>query len=266
MRIRYALLLLAAAGVVVDDPARWQQGSILPHAGWDGVLPGDLVTPVFLFFLGAAIPLAGRASRVRTLFAIAALLCMAGLAINGLSRADLSTWRIPGVLQRAGIVLAAAVALNAVVGGDHRRRLAVFASVATGVTLAYWLVMAHVAAPGGAPGDLLQSDNLAAWVDRIVLGRHAWSEQWDPDGILSTLSSVSTILAGLAAGVLLTSQPGGTRRLLELAGAGAAAMFVAVVWSLMVPMNRTLWSSSFVVFGGGVAAVLLSALEWTPRR
>ena len=266
MRIRYALLLLAAAAVVVDDPARWQQGSVLAHAGWDGVLPGDLVTPVFLFFLGAAIPLAGRASRVRTLFAIAALLCTAGLAINGLSRANLSTWRIPGVLQRAGIVLAAAAALNATAGGDHRRRLAVFASAATGVTLAYWLVMAHVAAPGGAPGDLL---HVGQFRPRGSIASFSAVTRGANSGIPTGFSARSRPYRRSSRGSRrhpVTSQPRGTRRLLELAGAGAAAMFVAVMWTLMVPMNRTLWSGSFVVFSGGVAAVLVSALEWTPPR
>jgi predicted acyltransferase len=267
MRILYVLLLLAAAAVVVDNPARWHEGAgMLRHADWDGVLPADLVTAVFLFFLGAAIPLYRRTPRAPALFAIAALLCAAGLAINGLARANVPTWRIPGVLQRAGILLAVAAVAKALVTGDYRRRIAVFGSAAAAITIAYWLIMAHVAAPGGAPGDLLPSDNPAAWLDRLVLGRHAWSEHWDPDGILSTLSSVSTVLGGLAAGVLLTSGPRGTRRALELAGAGAAAIFTGVVWTPMVAMNRTLWSGSFVVFSGGVAAVLLALLEWTERR
>ena len=267
MRILYVLLLLAAAAVVIDDPARWQQGSgVLPHAQWDGVLPADLVTPLFVFFLGAAIPLCGRRLATSTCLIGAACVFTAGLAINGVSRADLSTWRIPGVLQRAAITLAAVAVSNAVVSGDSRRRISVHMSMAVCITVTYWLIMAHVAAPGGAPGDLVPSDNLAAWLDRALLGPHAWSEQWDPDGILSTLSSVSTALAGLAAGILLTSNSKRARQRLELAGVGAGAVFAGVVWTLMVPMNRTLWSGSFVVFSAGVAALLLAVLEWSERR
>lgn len=261
MRILYVLLLLAAAAVLIDDPARWQRGiGVLSHAEWDGVLPADLVTPIFVFFLGAAIPLSDRRLLASHLLTGAAVLFAAGLAINGLSRADLSTWRVPGVLQRGAIALAAVTVSNGIVSGDHRRRIAVFGSTAVCITVAHWLVMAHVAAPGGAAGDLLPSDNPAAWLDRVLLGAHAWSERWEPDGILSTLSSLSTALAGLAAGILLTSNRRGRRRALELAGIGTAAMFTGVVWTLMVPMNRTLWSGPFVVFSAGVAALLLAAL------
>ena len=238
---------------------------MLRHAEWDGVLPADLVTPVFVFFLGAAVPICRRRFAASTVLMSAAALLMVGLAINGLSGAELSTWRIPGVLQRAAIALALASVTNSLVSGDSRRRIAIFASIAVAITVIYWLVMAHVAAPGGAPGDLLPSDNLAASIDRILLGRHVWSAEWEPDGILSTVSSVSTALAGLAAGVLLTSGPTTTRRVLELAGAGAAVMFAGLVWTPMVAMNRTLWSGSFVVFSAGVAALLLAALAWSER-
>jgi len=269
MRLRWLLLVvlvLAIAAVMVDDPPRWEQGSwLLRHAEWDGVFPADLVTPVFLFFLGAAIPLYGSLRR-SALFLIAAALCAAGLAVNGLWRSDLATWRVTGVLQRAGVTLAIAAATNLGVAGEFRRRIAVLASAAAFLTLTYWLVMAHVGAPNGAPGDLLPSDNPAAWVDRIVLGRHAWSESWDPDGILSTLSSLSTVLFGLAAGTLLTSTPRGTRPRLQLAGAGAGAIVAGWLWTSMVPMNRSLWSGSFVVFSAGVAAILLSMVGWIQRR
>jgi predicted acyltransferase len=261
MRFLLLVLLLAAAAVIVDDPSRWQQGyGLLRHAEWDGVLAADLVTPVFLFFLGAAIPLGGRALRTPAFFAIAAALCAAGLALNGVWRSDPATWRITGVLQRAGVTLCIAAGANALVAGDYRRRVAALTSAAVFITVTYWLVMAHVAAPGGAPGDLLPSDNPAAWLDRIVLGRHAWSEQWDPDGILSTLSSASTVLAGLSAGILLTSDRRRLRPALELAGAGGAAMIAGLVWTLMVAMNRTLWSASFVVFSAGVGALLLAGV------
>jgi predicted acyltransferase len=266
MRFLVLVLLLAVAAVVVDDPSRWHQGyGWLRHADWDGVYAADFVTPVFLFVLGAAMASSAVARRTSARLIIAAGFCAAGLALNGLWRSEAAAWRVTGVLQRAGVTLAIAAAATARVTGDYRRRIAVLMSAAICITLTYWLVMAHVAAPNGAPGDLLPSDNPAAWLDRIVLGRHAWSEHWDPDGILSTLSSVSTVLMGFAAGILLTStRP--PRPALALAGTGIAAMIGGLVWTPMVPMNRTLWSGSFVVFSGGVAVVLLSLLEWTERR
>jgi predicted acyltransferase len=263
----FLLVLLAIASVIVDDPSRWATGyGMLRHAQWDGVLPADLVTPVFLFFLGAAIALRKRPFPLRGLLGIAATLCAAGLAINGVWRADLATWRFTGVLQRAGATLAITAVAHAAATGDCRRRIAILASTATLITLTYWLVMAHVPVPNGTPGDLSPAGNLAAWVDRTLLGPHAWNGHWDPDGILSTLSSVSTTLAGLVAGIALTSKPRGLRPVLQLVVAGAAAMIAGILWTFMVPLNRSLWSGSFVVFSGGVATILLAGWSWRERR
>jgi predicted acyltransferase len=263
----FLLVFLAIAAVIVDDPSRWARGyGMLRHSEWDGVLPADLIAPVFIFFLGAAISLSRRAVPARVLFAIAAALFAAGLAANGLWRADLATWRATGVLQRAGVTFAIAAAASASVRGDYRHRIAPLASLAALISLTYWLVMAHVPPPGGAPADLSPTGNLAAWVDRVVLGRHAWDEHWDPDGILSTLSSVSTVLAGLVSGIALKANPRGIRPILRLIAAGSGAMIAGILWTFMVPLNRSLWSASFAVFSAGVAAVLLGAWSWNERR
>lgn len=266
-RLHVFLLLLAIAAVIVDAPSGWASGwGVLRHAEWDGVLAADLVTPVFLFFLGAALSLSPRRMRTPALFGVAVTLCAAGLALNGLWRADLATWRFTGVLSRAGVTLAVAAAANAAATGDHRRRIALLASVAVLITLTYWLVMAHVAPPGGAAGDLAPAVNLAAWLDRVALGPHAWSGRWDPDGVLSTLSSISTVLAGLVAGIAITASARRTRATLQLIGAGGGAVVGGVLWTPMVPLNRSLWSASFVVFSAGVAAILLAAWCWRERR
>ena len=265
MPLVLACLLLAS--LIVDDPSRWARGyGIVRHAEWDGVLPADLVTPVLIFFLGAAIPLSRRPPRAGSLLAISAGLIAGGLAINGLWRPDLATWRVTGVLQRAGLALAAAALANRAAAGDHRRRIALLASTAAFITLTHWLVMAHVPPPGGAPGDLSPAGNLAAWIDRVTLGPHAWNAHWDPDGILSTLASVSTVLSGLAAGIALQSRPHGIRPALELFAAGAGAVIAGILWTVMVPLNRSLWSGSFVVSSAGVAAMLLGAWNWSERR
>ena len=96
----------------------------------------------------------------------------------------------------------------------------------------------------------------------MALGPHAWSGDWDPDGILSTASSISTVLAGLVAGIAIPSAPHRPRRILELTGAGAAAIVAGVLWTFMVPINRSLWSASFVVSSGGIAAILFGAWWW----
>jgi len=257
------LLLLAIASVVADEPSRWANRSgMLRHAEWDGVLPADLVTPLFLFFLGSAISLSERTLCLPALITIAVALCVAGLAVNGLSRPDLATWRVTGVLQRAGVTLAIVTAANVLATGDYRRRIALLASIAGLITLTYWLVMAHVPPPGGAAGDFSPGASLAAWLDRVTLGSHAWSADWDPDGVLSTAASISTVLAGLIAGIAITSTAHRTRTILELTGAGAGAIVIGILGTFMVPINRSLWSASFVVSSAGVAAILFGAWCW----
>ncbi len=260
------LLLLAIVAVIVDDPARWARYGLLGHAQWDGLLPADLLTPVFIFFLGVTVAASEPPLRLPAALAMATALCAAGIAVNGFARSDLGGWRLTGVLQRAGFTLAVAAIANAGATGDYRRRLALLGSAATLGTLTYWLVMAHVPPPHGVPGDLSPTGNLAAWVDWTILGRHAWNEHWDPDGILSTLSSVSTVLAGVVAGIVVTSDWRGTRTMLHLVGGGAGAIVAALFWSLMVPINRSLWSASFVVFSAGVALILVALMTWSRHR
>jgi predicted acyltransferase len=203
---------------------------------------------------------------VTALFTIAIGLVVAGVAVNGFWRADPATWRLTGVLQRAGVTLAIGATADTAATGDDRRRIALLGSIAGFLTLAHMLVMAHVPPPGGVAGDLSPAGNLAAWVDRAVLGAHAWSGRWDPDGILSTTASTSTVLVGMAAGIIVTSRWHGARTMVPLVGASAGVMILGIVATAMVPVNRSLWSASFVLLSAGVATIGLAALVWIERR
>jgi predicted acyltransferase len=263
------LVALAGAAVILDDPGHWTTGyGLLRHAEWEGADAADLLSPIFLFFLGASIPLLSERARWTAVVLRAALLIGIGLLVSGYPRFDLSTWRIPGVLQRAGLCYIAAAAAYRATSGDRRRRGAIMVSLATFLTLAYWLVMTHVPVPGGTADDLSPEGNLAAWADRVLLGGHVWSARWDPDGLLSTLSSLSTTMFGVVAGMCVTSDQRPARKAAQLAGAGVAGIAGGMLWTPMFPLNRTLWSSSFVIFSGGVASLLLAIWYWTasPRR
>jgi predicted acyltransferase len=263
--VHVIVLLLAAAAVVADDPARWATGrGLLRHAAWEGAGPADFVAPVFLFFLGAAVPLSRRTGRTGPLL-IAMVVCAAGLAVNAILGSDPEAWRVTGVLQRAGVTLAAATVATSLATGEPRRQVAILTSIGALITLAYWLVMAHVPPPGGVPGDLSPGGNLAAWGDRAVLGRHAWSASWDPDGVLSTVSSISTVLFGMSAAISASSKSGG-RGILQLVGSGAAAIVCGVLSTVAIPINRTLWSGSFVLVSTGVASILLAPVLWIQQR
>jgi predicted acyltransferase len=102
--------------------------------------------------------------------------------------------------------------------------------------------------------------NLGAAIDRAVFGRHVWvqSKAWDPEGILSTIPAVATTLLGAVAGLWLGAAASARRKALGMAGAGLAAALVGALWGLVFPVNKNLWTSSYVWFTGGVAAITLA--------
>ena len=252
------LIVLGAATLVVDYPGRWLEGyGPLRHASLDGWGAADLFAPIFIFFLGASIPMTGVKDR-RAILDRAALMLGAGIVASGFPRFDASLWRIPGVLQRAALCYVAAASIYRASSGDLRRRGAIVASSGTFLTLVYWLVMTHVPPPGGSAGDLSADRSLAAWIDWLLLRGHLASARWDPDGLLSSVSSISTVLFGTVAGMCFTSGLRPLQKILRLAGAGVAAIAGGLLWTPMFPLSRTLWSSSFVVFTGGIASVLLA--------
>lgn len=256
----------------MDYPGRWRTGyGPIRHTEWDGVALADLACPVLVFLLGAIIPLSRQhAATLGRILLRSALLIAVGLLISGYPRFDPMTWRFPGVLQRAGFCyLVAATALHST-SADRRRRGAILVSAATFLTLAYWLVIAHVQVPGGTAGDLSPEGTVAAWLDRVVFSTHLWNPRWDPDGLLSTISSVSTVLFGVAAGLCLDSDEKRARKAAQLAGAGAGGLVAGLWWSPILPLNRTLWSSSFMVLSAGVGSLVLAAwcvaADRAPRR
>jgi predicted acyltransferase len=252
--------------ILVNNPGSWSHVyAPLLHAEWHGWTPTDLIFPFFLFIVGVAMSLSleGRLERgeERTqLFAKvlkrSLIIVGLGLFLSGFPRFDLDIMRIPGVLQRIGAVYFAA----ALVVLYTARWVQV--AVAAALLLGYWAVMTLVPVPGFGSGDLSPDGSLAAYVDRMILGVHLWREMWDPEGILSTFPAVATTLCGVFTGRLLRS---GKPRL-EITGwmfvLGWAAILLGIVWGLVFPINKNLWTSSYVVFTAGAALHLLAICYW----
>jgi predicted acyltransferase len=259
--------ILAVVTLAGDYPGRWHAGyGPFGHAEWDGIRVFDLLCPVFLFLLGASVPLRqGVSSAVSIAWRVLAVIAI-GVGISGYPRFDLATWRFPGVLQRAGVGYLVGSTVFLATTGDSRRRGAIVVSAAAFLTLAYWLILVHVPVPGGTAGDLSPEGSLAKWIDQAVFGAHLWSLDWDPDGLPSTISSISTVLFGVAAGLCVDSSDPPRRKVAQLAGAGAGAIVAGLLWSAMIPINRTLWSSSFMVCSAGVSSVVLALWLWMVNR
>jgi predicted acyltransferase len=257
-----------AGMVLVNNPGTWS--SIywpLEHAEWNGWTPTDLVFPFFLFIVGVSITLAfgrrveeGGAKRDLYLKVIKRTLIIFGLGLflNGFPYFQLSTIRIPGVLQRIAVcyLIASLIFLTTKV----RTQLA----IALALLVVYWLLMTRVAAPGFAAGDLSKEGSLASFIDRMVFGAHVWRQAkvYDPEGLLSTIPAVSTTLFGVLTGHWLRSERTRIEKVVGLFVIGTICVVLGWAWNPFFPINKALWTSSYVLFTGGLALQLLALCYW----
>lgn len=259
-----------AAMLLVNNPGSWS--AVYPplrHAAWHGWTPTDLIFPFFLFIVGVSMALSleprleaePRARLLSRAGRRGAVLVLLGLLLTAFpfSDLDLSTLRIPGVLQRIGVCFFLAAA--AVIYLTHRAQVV----LATILLVGYWAAMRWIQVPGYGVGDLSPDGNLAAWIDRSVMGtRHLWrqSRTWDPEGLLSSLPAVATVLLGVFAGRWLRSERTLHERLVGLFVAGAALQLGGLAWSADFPINKNLWTSSYVLFTAGLALQALAVCLW----
>jgi predicted acyltransferase len=272
-----------ASMILVNDPGSWSHiYPPLEHAEWNGWTPTDLIFPFFLFIVGVSLTLsfASRIARGFTRGALAihvarrsALIFAIGLFLNGFPDFDFSSIRIMGVLQRialcylvAGLLYLATFQKEAAAGRPARvhANLRVTAAFAVALLVGYWALMTFVPAPGYGAGHLGKDDNLGAYIDRTLMGGHLWGESitWDPEGLLSTLPAIASVLIGILAGEWLRSDRQASRKVLFLAAAGLALLAAGRLIHPYFPMNKNLWTSSFVLFTGGFAMLALAACYW----
>ena len=256
--------LTMAAMVVVNNPGDW--GNVywpLLHAEWHGCTPTDLIFPFFLFIVGVSITLSKKSAGWGSILRRSAIIFALGLFLAGYPRFDIEGWRIPGVLQRIALCYLAAAAAYRLTLGNRRRQATVLGAIAVALALGYWAVMMLVPAPGGFAGDLSPEGNLGAWIDRALMDGHLWRPRWDPEGLLSTIPAIATTLLGVLAGLCLAGGWTARRKAAVLAGGGAVAVVIGLVWGMAFPINKSLWTSSYVFFTAGCASLLLALCYWT---
>ena len=264
--------LTIAGMLLVNNPGNW--GTIYPplrHAAWHGWTPTDLIFPFFLFIVGITthLSLAARRSRGASDGALARQVLRRGaiIIVLGLLLAIFPFFplerivniRIPGVLQRIGVVYIVAGLLSMRLGW---RGLAVTAAA---LLLGYWGLMTLVPVPGVGPAVLEPpAATLAAWLDRLLLDGHLWAQSrtWDPEGVLSTIPAIGTALAGVLAGRWIATTRPLSERLAALFAVGSMAMVLGLAWNWVFPINKNLWTSSYVVFTAGMGAVTLATCMW----
>jgi predicted acyltransferase len=257
-----------AGMVLVNNPGTWENIYWpLQHATWHGWTPTDLVFPFFLFIVGVAIALAfgsrvesGRSKRDLYLKVVkrSLIIFAIGLFLNAFPYFDFSELRIPGVLQRIAVcyLFASLIFLNASI------RMQVVITLA--LLLIYWLLVGVIPAPGFAAGDLSKEGSLPSFIDRLILGKHVWAQAkvYDPEGILSTIPALATTLIGVLTGSWLRTKNSTYEKVAGLFVAGAICVAVGWGWNSFFPINKALWTSSYVLFTGGLALQLLALCYW----
>jgi len=268
---------LAVAGMIlVNNPGSWAYVyAPLRHAEWHGATPTDLVFPFFLFGIGVSMSFsfAARTARGDSRAALWRHVAKRSLIIYGLGiflaaypSFDLSTVRLTGVLARISWAYLASATLVLFL---TRRALVI---VAAACLAGYWALLALLPVPGFGAGDLSPEGNLAAWLDRALLGVHIWRGAggvYDPEGLLSTVPAVSSVLAGLFAGDLLrtartkgAAPAGNGRATLLLAACGIVLIGAGLAWHQVFPINKPLWTSSYVLWSTGWSLAALATLYW----
>jgi predicted acyltransferase len=260
--------ITVAAMVLVNNPGTWRAVyGPLRHADWHGWTPTDLIFPFFLFIVGAAIPFGlgrrlevGYARRPIVLKVLrrALVIFLLGLVLHAVSSMELATIRIPGVLQRIAVCyLVASLAFLAI---SWRLQLGLAALALFG----YWAALTLIPVPGFGAGDLGKEGNLAAWIDRSVLGAHIWrvGRVYDPEGILSTIPAIATSLFGVLTGQWLRGARVSAAMVGRLLLAGVVGVLIGLAWGQWFPINKSLWTSSYAVFTAGAALLALAACYW----
>src|SRR5687768_16924019 len=240
--------------ILVNNPGSWAHLYWpLEHARWHGWTPTDLIFPFFLFVVGMAVPFSRRPS-LGEAARRSAVLFLLGLFMAAFPYFDLTTVRIPGVLQRIALCYLAAFALFRIAGPRME------AAVAAVLLVVYWILMTRVPVPGGHPPNLEPETNLGAWLDRALLSGHLWkqSKTWDPEGLLSTLPAIATTLLGVLAGRWMRSARTPLNKVVGLLVLGSAGVVLGLVWNEWFPINKNLWTSSYVLLTAGLAAYLLA--------
>lgn len=248
--------------IVVNTPGNTESYLQLDHAPWNGCTLADLVFPFFLFIAGISIvfSLSRRLESGRTeglaakILRRSAVIFGLGLFLNAIPNYHPSTIRIMGVLQRIAVCYAAGSLLFLRTG--LKTQLAAAAAVLAG----YWAVMTYIPVPGFGPGVLTKDGSLASFIDRAVLGAHVYRQgTYDPEGLLSTIPALATILLGIFAGRWLMTSRDAKTKIFGMLAVGGLAVIAGRLWGLWFPINKALWTSSYVLYTAGLALFALAA-------
>jgi predicted acyltransferase len=266
--------------IMVNNNGGYGSWGFMNHAVWNGLTATDLVFPTFVFVVGVSVVFASEArlarGDTRTKLAWhtlqrAVILFLLGIVVNGFPFFELAHLRIYGVLQRIAICY---LVVGLFYLWDKRvgTKLVALAVALVG----YWILVRWVPVPGaGVPGRDIpfmdKSLNLVSWIDRHVLPYHLYLEPpdhnlRDPEGLLSDLPAVGTALLGVLTGLWLRGRRSVPAKTLGLAAATVVCLGLGYLWSIWFPLNKNMWTSSFVLVAAGWSLALLAVGFWSVEQ
>lgn len=231
----------------------------LRHAEWHGWTAADFIFPFFLFIVGVSVSLAlsGRLEQkvdVRTIYIKigkrSVILFALGLFLALFPSFDFAQLRIPGVLQRIAVCYLVSSVLFLRTGVKGRLASILF------LLGGYWAILKFIPVPGYGPGTLELEGNLCGYIDNMIFGSHLYKSGFDPEGILSTLPAIATTLTGVLMGDWMRSSAHAARKFIVLLLSGTLLVFFGLILHPLFPINKQLWTSTYVLFTSGAALIL----------
>jgi predicted acyltransferase len=257
--------LTIALMIMVNNPGSWSY--VYPpllHSKWHGCTPTDLVFPFFLFIVGVSMWYSfkkyGDGATKKGLLKVLKrflVIFLLGLFLNAFPKFDFENLRIFGVLQR--IAIAYAIAAVSCMIFNSKQLLIVFALILVG----YWGLLYF---GGGSEDTYGLASNIVRKVDLFIFGENhiykGFGIPFDPEGLLSSIPSVATVLIGYFSGRIIEFAGDTLQAIKKLAMYGTVAVIIGLLWDNLFPINKALWTSSYVLYAGGLAMLFLALLLW----
>ena len=246
-----------AAMILVNTPGSWiHVYSPLRHAVWHGITPTDLIFPFFLFIVGVSISLSFREKIIinksfifKKILRRTFVIFLLGIFLSLFPDFIFSDLRVVGVLQRIAIVYL--VCSMVFIYFNTRGQLIIGGLI----LISYWILMMYVPFNGNPAGTIEPGKNFAAWIDSFIVPGRLYEVTWDPEGLFSTISAIATGISGIISGKIIKLY---TKKIQILLSIGLIMIIVSLFWNMIFPINKHIWTSSYVLFTSGLAMMILS--------